>query len=107
MGGNINNSDDEYEEGTAEQLPPTVNAYDEQLRMMRRKCRITRSDDALEPVFYQSFKTVALWMEFLRGMCFERVVAFLAAVDRLSTSPVTAPLTLDLAFLAEGLTGCS
>ena len=79
MGGNINNSDDEYEEGTAEQLPPTVNAYDEQLGQKRRKCRTTRSDDALEPVFYQSFKTVALWMEFLRGMCFERVVAFLAA----------------------------
>ena len=79
VGGNINNSDDEYEEGTAEQLPPTVNAYDEQLGKRRRKCRTTRSDDALEPVFYQSFKTVALWMEFLRGMCFERVVAFLAA----------------------------
>ena len=79
MGGNIDNSDDEYEEGTLEQLPPTVNAYDEQLGVKRRKCRTTRSDDALEPVFYQSFKTVALWMEFLRGMCFERVVAFVAA----------------------------
>ena len=77
VGGNINNSDNEYDEETAAQLPPTVTAYDEQSAGRKRRTRrTTRSDGALEPVFYQSFKTVALWMEFLRGMCLKRIVAF-------------------------------
>jgi len=64
--------DDDDEAEDADHFPPIAAAYEEPSPKKRK----TRSDGALEPVFYQSVKSVALWTEVLHGLAVDRVVMF-------------------------------